>query len=92
MELISICLSDIPKSRIKKSETNGKFYVNLVVSERKERDQFDNDLAISMSKTKEEREEKADTIWVGSGKSYKKPEKVEEMATASESDLDDLSY
>jgi hypothetical protein len=37
---ISICLDDIPTEYRRKSETNGKTYVNLNVNEKREPDQF----------------------------------------------------
>ncbi len=69
MELLSICLSDIPKDKIKRAE-NGKAYINIIVGERKQPDQYGNNLFVAMSKTKEEREEKVDTVYIVNGKSY----------------------
>lgn len=37
---IDICLSDLPPDWIKKSEKNGKKYIKLVLSKKKEKDQY----------------------------------------------------
>lgn len=70
----SICISDLiaiikanPEKVIKGKE---KSYINLDIRPKKEPDTFGNDVSISFSKTKEEREAKADTIYVGSGKTF----------------------
>ena len=39
---VSICLSDIPKEHIKKSDKNGKSYVNLIVGKLRESDGYGN--------------------------------------------------
>jgi len=65
----SICLSDIDCSKIKKA-SNGKIYLNFVINTRKETDQFGNDLNLSYTKTKEEKEAKIETVYVpGNAKS-----------------------
>ena len=90
MEILNICLSDIPKLKIVKSDKNKKLYIQVLVSKRKEKDQLGNDLFVAMSKTKEERAEKdSKTNFIGSGKTYNF-EAVEEMAVASEQDLDNF--
>lgn len=66
----SICLTDIPKEKITKSEKNGKSYLNILISDKKETDQFGNNISISIGKTKDERESGVDTIWIGSGKRW----------------------
>ena len=65
----SICVSDIPKDRIKMAE-NGKKYINICVSERKEVDSYGNTHTIFMAQTKEEREAKSNKSYIGSGKAY----------------------
>lgn len=67
---ISICLSDIPADARKKSETNGKFYANFVVDERKEVDKFGNTHSVAISMTKEERQAGKQKVYVGSGKEF----------------------
>jgi hypothetical protein len=65
----SICLSDLDKSKLKKAD-NGKIYLNGVINARKEPDQYGNNLTLSFSKTKEEREAKVDTVYInGNAKS-----------------------
>lgn len=67
MEKISICLSDLPKAKMRRS-ANGKIYINLVVDKRKEPDQWKQDLKVYVDPTKEEREAGAAKIYVGAGK------------------------
>jgi hypothetical protein len=94
MDLLSICLSDVPKDRFKKAD-NGKVYLNLITGERKEPDKFDNNLWVAVSQTKEEREAKMDKIYVGAGvrkefapSSPVRPEQVESLPPA----MDDLPW
>lgn len=79
---ISICLSDIPKDKLKKAN-NGKIYVNLVVAEKKEPDQYENTHTVFVSRSKEEREANTPIVYVGSGKVLKAapvtPQNIEEM-------------
>lgn len=65
----SICVSDIPRDRIKMAE-NGKKYISICVSERKEVDSYGNTHTIFMAQSKEEREAKAGKNYIGSGKAY----------------------
>ncbi len=69
MEVLSICLSDIPKGEIKKAD-NGKFYCNIVVQKMKEKDKYDNDLTIYMGQTKEQRDANEGKNYIGKGKTY----------------------
>lgn len=64
---ISICLSDIPKSAIFEAQ-NGKKYLSLDIIAKKEKDQYGKDITVALTQTKEQREAKADTVWLGSGK------------------------
>lgn len=92
MNRISICLSDIPKDKLKKAATNGKIYVNLIVAERREPDQFGNDLTVYVDQTKEEREAKTDKAYIGAGRAYQfsapgvSPESVDDMPQVSRSE------
>lgn len=52
----SICLSDIPKDKIVKSEKNGKLYLNIDVVAYKESNQYGNSHFIALSSDKEERQ------------------------------------
>jgi len=91
MNRISICLSDIPREKLKKA-TNGKIYVNLIVAERREPDQYGNDLTVYVDQTKEEREAKTDKAYVGAGRAYSfsapgvSPESVDDMPQVSPSE------
>lgn len=69
MEIISICLSDIPKDLIKTAD-NQKKYIRLVVDKRREPDKFGNTHTVYISQTKEEREARKEKIYVGNGKEY----------------------
>lgn len=69
MEVISICLSDIPKELIKMAD-NKKKYISLVVDKRREPDKFGNTHTVYINQTKEEREAKEAKIYVGNGKEY----------------------
>lgn len=52
----SICLSDIPKDKIVKSEKNGKLYLNIDVVAYKESNQYGKSHFIALSSDKEERQ------------------------------------
>jgi hypothetical protein len=69
MIVTSICLSDIPEDKITIS-SNGKKYVNIVVDQRKEKDQYDNTHTVYMSQSKDERQAKVPKKYVGNGKEY----------------------
>ena len=90
---ISICLSDLPKDKIKQA-TNGKKYINLICASRKEVSQYGETHTVYVSQTKEEREANTPTVYVGSGKEYipqvATPENVENMPTAEI--FDDLPF
>lgn len=92
MITISLCLSDIPKEKIKQGE-NGKKYINLILSERKQVGNYGETHALSISKTKEERDMNVDTIYVGSGKEYsKKTVSAEDIDNMPEAESDDLPF
>lgn len=74
---VNVCLSDIPKEKIYKSEKTGKAYITLVIGDKDQVDQFGHDVSVSISQTKEERASKAKKTYVGNGKMYnteKKPD------------------
>ena len=87
MITISLCLSDIPKEKIK-SANNGKKYVNLVLFERKDIGQYGETHTLAVSNSKDEREAKCATVFIGSGKYYGNKsasptiEEIEEMPSA----------
>lgn len=78
MITVSVCLSDIPKSEIVEAK-NGKKYVNLVLDERRETGQYGETHMLYMSQTKEERQNKAKKVFVGSGKEYKFEKRQEDV-------------
>ena len=84
---VSICLSDLPKDKIKQA-ANGKKYINIVVADRKEADQFGNTHTVFVSQTKEEREAKTDKVYVGQGKAVEftppvtSPQSVDDLPVA----------
>lgn len=85
MITISVCLTDIPKSKIVEAK-NGKKYVNLVLDERREVGQYGETHMLYMSQTKEERQNKDKKVFVGSGKEYKFEKRQED---APDSDVGD---
>lgn len=93
MRVVSVCLTDIPKDRIKKSEKNGKYYVSLLVSDRQQPDNYGNDLSVSVSLDKEERAAKVAPIYVGSGRNYSKPKEEPIVAEIlNDTSLNDLGF
>jgi hypothetical protein len=69
MLILDICLSDLPAAAITTAK-NGKKYIKLVCSERKEPGKFGETHYIALSQTKEEREAKKATVYVGGAKAY----------------------
>jgi hypothetical protein len=53
---LNICLSDIPKEWIVKSDKNGKSYVKLTVSKRKESDKYGNSHTVTVNTFKPEKQ------------------------------------
>jgi hypothetical protein len=66
---ISICLTDLPKDKIKEGK-NGKKYINLCVASRKEVNQYGDTHTVYVSQTKEEREANIPLTFVGAGKEF----------------------
>jgi hypothetical protein len=90
---LSICLTDIPKDKIKEA-ANGKKYINLCLSERKKTGNYGETHTLFVSQTKDEREFKVEPVYVGSGKEY-----VQRVVTAESIDsmppaqnMDDLPF
>lgn len=92
---LSICLSDIPKDRIKLAN-NGKKYLNVTVRDLREADEYGNTHSLYCTQTKEEREAKEKRTYIGRGKEFvfqsARPsvEEVSELPVAE--DLDDLPF
>lgn len=53
---IDICLTDLPSEWIKKSEKNGKKYIKLTVSKKKEKDQYGKTHSVSVNTFKPEKQ------------------------------------
>lgn len=64
---LSICLSDIPRDRIKQAN-NGKKYLNITVQDLKEADDYGNTHSLYCTQTKEEREAHEKRTYIGRGK------------------------
>lgn len=92
---ISICLTDIPKDKIKVA-TNGKKYINLAVAQRKEVSQYGETHTVFVSQDKEEREANLAVCYVGGGKEFTQKitpvtsDEVEKMPPAE--NMDDLPF
>lgn len=54
---IDICLSDLPQEYRVKSEKNGKIYIKLTVSKKKEPDQYKKTHSVSVNTWKPEKKE-----------------------------------
>jgi len=66
----SICLTDIPKELITKSEKNGKQYLNIAVSELKEKGKFGDTHLVTVSVPKEQRRADERTPIIGNLKTW----------------------
>jgi len=92
---ISICLSELPKDKIKQA-ANGKKYINLTVARRKGVSQFGETHTVYVSNTKEERDAKTPVVYVGTGREFQSQpvaptmEAIESMPTAGI--VDDLPF
>lgn len=69
MIIQSIDLNKIPAECI--TEKNGARWVNIIVDNRKEVDQYGNSHVVYMSQSKEERSAKVPKKYVGNAKEYK---------------------
>lgn len=83
---LSICLTDLPKDHLQKA-SNGKIYIDLVASPRKEADQWGRDIKVAVKQTKEDRENKAPKCYVGGGRMYTFA--YQQTETPSDKDLED---
>lgn len=94
MEVLNICLSDIDKSKIFTAK-NGKKYLSVVVTDRKEVDQYGNDLVVYVSQSKDERDNKSPKNYIGSGKTYgEKPTTAQpqEVPQPQDEETEDLPF
>jgi hypothetical protein len=90
---ISLCLTDLPKDKMKVGK-NGKKYINLCVSELREEGKFGDTHTVFVSQTKEERGANVPVTFVGSGKAFApqvvNAQAVENMPVAG--NTDDLPF
>ena len=92
---LSICLTDIPKDRIKLAN-NGKKYLAITVQDLREADEYGNTHSVYATQTKEEREAKEKRTYIGRGKEFvfqsarRSVEQVAELPVAE--DIDDLPF
>lgn len=93
---INIDLTKIKESKKYRTGKNGRNYIDLVIQERKEPDRDGNTLAVSISKSKEEREAKGETIYVGAGKEFsfqQAPQTAQQQAAKNVAEnTDDLPF
>lgn len=91
---LSICLTDIPKQKIKKG-SNGKLYIRITVKPRKTPDDYGQDTYAIVAQSKEECDAKEPAVYVANGDyiSFKSaPENIGEMSRASAEEMDDLPF
>lgn len=92
---VSLCLSDIPKDRIKVGK-NGKKYLLITVSKLREPDNYENTHSVYVGQTKDEREQNVRRTYIGKGKeivfhdAVPTPEEVNNLPAATE--VDDLPF
>lgn len=66
---LDIDLSSLPKDKITEGK-NGHKYIKLTASTMKQADRWGNDLTVYVTQNKEERESRADRLFVGKGKTF----------------------
>lgn len=69
---LNVCLTDIPKERMRKAK-DGKFYADIIITGMKEADKYGNTMTAYMSQSKEERTAKQAKIYVGKAKQLGTP-------------------
>lgn len=91
----SICLSDIPKERIKLAN-NGKKYLSITVQDFREVDEYGHTHSLFISQTKEEREAKEKRTYIGRGMAVvfnnQQPSIKEVMALPPADNIEDLPF
>lgn len=91
----SICLTDIPKDRIKCAD-NGKKYLSITVQDLREADEYGHTHSIFISQSKEERESKEKRTYVGRGRAvvFNQPQPTIEQVAAMPpaEDIEDLPF
>lgn len=91
----SICLTDIPKERIKLAN-NGKKYLSITIQDLKEVDEYGHTHSIFISQSKEERDAKEKRTYIGRGKAVvfnNQQPSIEEVASLPPADnVEDLPF
>lgn len=91
----SICLTDIPRDRIKVA-ANGKKYLNVTLQDLREADEYGHTHSLFCSQTKEEREAKEKRVYIGRGRevvfNQRTPSAEEIAALPTASDFEDLPF
>lgn len=91
----SLCLSNIPKDKIRMGK-DGKKYLNICIASRREPDQYENTHTIYVSQSEDERNAKAKKSYIGMGRMRNQqpvaatPEDIDRMPPAE--DVDDLPF
>jgi len=88
MIVAKVNLLRIPKDRIINGE-KGK-YIDLVIVKKKEADEYGHTHFVAVSQTKEERESKAKTIFVGQAKEFGQKMSKEEVVKVESNQRDDF--
>jgi len=88
---LGITLSDIPKSKII-NHSNGKKYLNVTVTAMKQADEYGNTHTVYVQQSKEEREAKADRIYLGKGKMFVFGNKQVSAPVSDEKEDDDFPF
>ncbi|NDV68562.1 hypothetical protein [Dysgonomonas sp. 25] len=83
----SICLTDIPKELIRKSEKNGKQYLNIGISQLKEKGKYGDTHAVIVNVPKEQRQPNDRTIYIGNLKTWDGTSSSQQGTTQEEDDL-----
>lgn len=90
--MASIDLMKIDKSKII-THANGCKYLNIDITVNDEKDQYQNDVSVAVSQTKEERDLKLKKTYLGNGKTVWESEKkqtTEQVITSNE--VEDLPF
>ena len=85
MITISIELTDEVRSAL--VEKNGRKYLNMVVTNLKEVDQYGNTHTVYLSQSKEQRENKVPRKYIGKGKDYSKLAESKPQVNSTAGDL-----
>lgn len=78
---INIDLTQIAQAKKHRKAKNEHNYIDLIVTEMKQPDEYGNDLTIYISKTKDESDSGEPTIYVGKGKTILKKSEPQQQQT-----------